>query len=147
MLVRGSAKHHIAQLKDGVRDGLRAVKVVSLLADRFFFVQCMVSQDSLTFVIDSQNAIEDGALLPGAGAFFVAAAERLQVGYSSIDVCDNLSLKSAFDYYYYYYYPSTRLVVLGVCAQRAWAHVARRRRVWRSAARRAKDIGYEWRVD
>lgn len=49
VLIRGSAKHHLAQLKDSVRDGVRAVK----------------------------NAIEDGAVLAGAGAFFVSAAELL----------------------------------------------------------------------
>lgn len=44
VLVQGSTDHSIAQMKDAVRDGMRAV----------------------------QNAVEDGALVPGAGAFEVA---------------------------------------------------------------------------
>jgi T-complex protein 1 subunit zeta len=49
ILMKGPNAHTIAQLKDAVRDGLRAVR----------------------------NTIEDGSLVPGAGAFEVAAAEHL----------------------------------------------------------------------
>lgn len=45
----GPNKHRITQTKDAVRDGLRAVK----------------------------NAIEDGFIVPGGGAFFVAANRHL----------------------------------------------------------------------
>ena len=50
ILIKGPNNHTIAQLKDAVRDGLRAVK----------------------------NAIDDGALVPGAGAFEVACAAHLR---------------------------------------------------------------------
>eukprot|EP00164_Ancoracysta_twista_P001174 GFYU01001544.1.p1 GENE.GFYU01001544.1~~GFYU01001544.1.p1 ORF type:complete len:540 (-),score=187.72 GFYU01001544.1:231-1850(-) len=49
ILVRGPNKHTIDQIKDALHDGLRAVK----------------------------NAIEDEHVIPGAGAFEVAAAEHL----------------------------------------------------------------------
>ncbi|TNY22452.1 chaperonin Cpn60/TCP-1 family [Rhodotorula diobovata] len=49
LLVKGPNAHTIAQISDAVRDGLRAVK----------------------------NALEDGALVPGAGAFEVAAHAHL----------------------------------------------------------------------
>ncbi|KAM6372618.1 LOW QUALITY PROTEIN: T-complex protein 1 subunit zeta [Pluvialis apricaria] len=48
-LIRGPNKHTLTQLKDAVRDGLRAVK----------------------------NAIEDGCVVPGAGALEVAVANAL----------------------------------------------------------------------
>lgn len=44
ILIKGPNKHTLTQVKDAVRDGLRAVK----------------------------NAIEDGCVVPGAGAFEVA---------------------------------------------------------------------------
>lgn len=50
LLLRGPNKHTIEQIKDAVRDGLRAVK----------------------------NAIEDRAVVPGAGAFEIAAAMNLR---------------------------------------------------------------------
>jgi T-complex protein 1 subunit zeta len=50
VLIKGPNDHTIAQIKDAVRDGLRAVK----------------------------NALEDGAVVPGAGAFEVAAAHHLR---------------------------------------------------------------------
>jgi T-complex protein 1 subunit zeta len=50
LLLRGPNKHTIDQIKDALRDGLRAVK----------------------------NAIEDGAIVPGAGAFELAAAMNLR---------------------------------------------------------------------
>jgi T-complex protein 1 subunit zeta len=49
VLLKGPNDHTIAQMKDAVRDGLRAVK----------------------------NVYEDGAVLPGAGAFEVALCQRL----------------------------------------------------------------------
>ncbi|XP_014479931.1 PREDICTED: T-complex protein 1 subunit zeta [Dinoponera quadriceps] len=50
ILLKGPNKHTLMQLKDAVRDGLRAVK----------------------------NAIDDRAVVPGAGAFEVAASQALQ---------------------------------------------------------------------
>lgn len=50
VLVKGPNEHTIAQLKDALRDGLRAVK----------------------------NALEDHCVVPGAGSFELAAAEDLQ---------------------------------------------------------------------
>merc|ERR1719446_1368048 len=50
LLVKGPNEHAIAQMKDAIRDGLRAV----------------------------QNAVEDEALVPGAGAFEVAAHVHLE---------------------------------------------------------------------
>ena len=50
ILIKGPNNHTIAQLKDAVRDGLRSVK----------------------------NAMDDGALVPGAGAFEVACAAHLR---------------------------------------------------------------------
>jgi len=49
LLVRGPNRHTISQIKDAIRDGLRAVK----------------------------NAIEDGKLVPGAGAFEIACHENI----------------------------------------------------------------------
>uniref|UniRef100_A0A4X2K9G7 Chaperonin containing TCP1 subunit 6B n=1 Tax=Vombatus ursinus TaxID=29139 RepID=A0A4X2K9G7_VOMUR len=49
LLIKGPNKHTITQIKDAVRDGLRAVK----------------------------NALEDGCVVPGAGAVEVAIAEAL----------------------------------------------------------------------
>uniref|UniRef100_A0A3Q1CI99 T-complex protein 1 subunit zeta n=1 Tax=Amphiprion ocellaris TaxID=80972 RepID=A0A3Q1CI99_AMPOC len=49
LLVKGPNKHTLTQIKDAVRDGLRAVK----------------------------NAIEDGSVVSGAGAFEVAVADAL----------------------------------------------------------------------
>lgn len=51
ILVKGPNDCTISQIKDAIRDGLRAVK----------------------------NAIEDGCVIPGAGAFEVAAYSRLMV--------------------------------------------------------------------
>lgn len=50
ILVKGPNDHTIAQIKDAIRDGLRAVK----------------------------NTIDDGAVVPGAGSFEIAAAEHLR---------------------------------------------------------------------
>jgi len=50
ILIKGPNKHTITQIKDAVRDGLRAVK----------------------------NAIDDGLVIPGAGAFEIAAYQALQ---------------------------------------------------------------------
>ncbi|CAK7290359.1 T-complex protein 1 subunit zeta-2 [Vulpes lagopus] len=49
LLVKGPNKHTLTQIKDAIRDGLRAIK----------------------------NAIEDGCVVPGAGAVEVAIAEAL----------------------------------------------------------------------
>nr|XP_020634127.1 T-complex protein 1 subunit zeta-like [Pogona vitticeps] len=49
LLIKGPNKHTLTQIKDAVRDGLRAVK----------------------------NAIEDGCVVPGAGALEVAIADAL----------------------------------------------------------------------
>ena len=49
ILIRGPNDYSIAQTKDAIRDGLRAVK----------------------------NAVEDESVLPGAGAFEIAAHEHL----------------------------------------------------------------------
>jgi len=49
LLVKGPNKHTLTQIKDAIRDGLRAVK----------------------------NAIDDGCVVPGAGAVEVAMAEAL----------------------------------------------------------------------
>jgi T-complex protein 1 subunit zeta len=49
LLLRGPTKHGIAQMKDGIRDGLRALF----------------------------NAIQDGCVIPGAGAFELAVSKRL----------------------------------------------------------------------
>ncbi|XP_045691619.1 T-complex protein 1 subunit zeta-2 isoform X3 [Phyllostomus hastatus] len=56
LLVKGPNKHTLTQIKDAVRDGLRAVK----------------------------NAIEDGCVVPGAGAAEVAIAEALSVHKHSV---------------------------------------------------------------
>lgn len=50
ILIQGSTDHAIAQMKDAVKDGLRAV----------------------------QNAVEDEAIIPGAGAFEIAAQVHLE---------------------------------------------------------------------
>lgn len=49
ILIKGPNKHTLTQIKDAVRDGLRAIN----------------------------NAIEDGCLIPGAGAFEIAANQEL----------------------------------------------------------------------
>ena len=49
LLIKGSSDHSIAQIRDAIRDGLRAVK----------------------------NALEDGGVLPGAGAFELACSDHL----------------------------------------------------------------------
>ena len=48
--LQGPADHTLAQIKEAIRDGLRAVK----------------------------NTLDDGAVVPGAGAFEVAAAHHLR---------------------------------------------------------------------
>lgn len=50
ILIKGPADHTLAQIKEAIRDGLRAVK----------------------------NTIEDCAVIPGAGAFEIAAAQNLR---------------------------------------------------------------------
>ncbi len=48
--MQGPADHTLAQIKEAIRDGLRAVK----------------------------NTLDDGAVVPGAGAFEVACAHHLR---------------------------------------------------------------------
>lgn len=50
ILVKGQNDHSIAQIKDAIRDGLRAVRL----------------------------AIQDGAVIPGAGAFEIAVSSHLR---------------------------------------------------------------------
>jgi T-complex protein 1 subunit zeta len=50
ILIKGPADHTLAQIKEAIRDGLRAVK----------------------------NTVDDGAVVPGAGAFEIAAAHHLR---------------------------------------------------------------------
>jgi T-complex protein 1 subunit zeta len=66
LLLRGPNKHTIDQLKDAARDGLRAVKAV----------------------------IEDGALVPGAGAFEIAAYRMLQRRKSAVTGKAKLGLEA-----------------------------------------------------
>jgi T-complex protein 1 subunit zeta len=56
ILIKGPNAHTITQIKDAVRDGLRAVK----------------------------NTIEDGGVVPGAGAFEIAASEEIMKGRSEV---------------------------------------------------------------
>lgn len=49
-MIKGPNDYTIAQTKEAIRDGLRAIK----------------------------NTIEDNAVVPGAGAFEIAAAENLE---------------------------------------------------------------------
>lgn len=85
ILVKGPNDHTIAQIKDAVRDGLRAVR----------------------------NAIEDKAVVPGAGAFELAAACRLQV-------CSNKHFRTSVYKLVY---------ALGICTER----VIRKSKVWSAA--------------
>mmetsp|Transcript_3784 Transcript_3784/g.10894 ORF Transcript_3784/g.10894 Transcript_3784/m.10894 type:complete len:533 (-) Transcript_3784:196-1794(-) len=50
ILIKGPADHTLAQIKEAIRDGLRAVK----------------------------NTLDDGAVVPGAGAFEIACAQHLR---------------------------------------------------------------------
>jgi T-complex protein 1 subunit zeta len=52
LLIKGPTKHSIAQTKDAIRDGLRAVK----------------------------NTLDDGCVIPGAGAFYVGAYKYVMEG-------------------------------------------------------------------
>lgn len=63
ILIKGPNEHTIAQLKDAVRDGMRAVL----------------------------NAIEDASLLPGAGAFEIACAKSL-TDYAHAEVTGKVKL-------------------------------------------------------
>eukprot|EP01006_Ploeotia_vitrea_P053238 TRINITY_DN67768_c4_g2_i1.p1 TRINITY_DN67768_c4_g2~~TRINITY_DN67768_c4_g2_i1.p1 ORF type:complete len:552 (+),score=75.68 TRINITY_DN67768_c4_g2_i1:58-1713(+) len=55
ILIKGPNKHTITQIKDAVRDGLRAVK----------------------------NTIEDGCVVPGGGAFEIALAHHLETKFAN----------------------------------------------------------------
>ena len=63
ILIKGPNEHTIAQLKDAVRDGMRAV----------------------------QNVCEDEAVVPGGGAWEIAAAEHL-VAYAAAEVTGKAKL-------------------------------------------------------
>lgn len=67
ILVKGPNDHTITQIKDAIRDGLRAVK----------------------------NAIEDECVVPGAGAFEVAAHCHLMV---------SLKVTPMYSYFIYSYF-------------------------------------------
>lgn len=59
LLLKGPNQQVVSQLKDAARDGIRAVKV----------------RDGVMF--SQQNALEDRKLVPGAGAFELAAYDHL----------------------------------------------------------------------
>lgn len=65
ILLKGPNKHSIAQVKDAVRDGLRAVK----------------------------NAIEDGVVIPGAGAFEIALHDHLMKYAETVEGRTKLGVK------------------------------------------------------
>lgn len=66
ILVKGQNDHSIAQIKDAIRDGLRAVKL----------------------------AIEDEALLPGAGAFEIAVSSHLREFARTVKGKERLGIES-----------------------------------------------------
>jgi len=66
LLIRGPNRHTISQIKDAVRDGLRAVK----------------------------NAIEDGKVVPGAGAFEIGCHEQIMEFSKSIRGRECLGVKA-----------------------------------------------------
>lgn len=66
ILLKGPNKHTLAQTKDAVRDGLRAIK----------------------------NVIDDGAVVPGAGAFEVAAWHELQKFKTSVKGKSRLGIQA-----------------------------------------------------
>ena len=59
LLIRGPNRHTISQIKDAIRDGLRAVK----------------------------NAIDDGRIVPGAGAFEIYAHQKISEYAKTVKVC------------------------------------------------------------
>lgn len=69
ILVKGPNKHTITMIKDAVRDGLRAVK----------------------------NAIEDGAVIPGAGAYEIAAHAALTILRESVSTRARLGVQAFAD--------------------------------------------------
>lgn len=69
ILLKGPNKHSLIQMKDAVRDGLRAVK----------------------------NALEDGHVVPGAGAFEVAVHLALRKGLSNLKGKARLGLQAYAD--------------------------------------------------
>ncbi|ELW61713.1 T-complex protein 1 subunit zeta-2 [Tupaia chinensis] len=76
LLVKGPNKHTLTQIKDAIRDGLRAIKNA---------IEDGPNKHTLTQIKDAirdglraiKNAIEDGCVVPGAGAVEVAIAEAL----------------------------------------------------------------------
>lgn len=69
ILVKGPNKHTITMIKDAVRDGLRAVK----------------------------NAIEDGCVVPGAGAYEIAAHSALTILRESVSTRARLGVQAFAD--------------------------------------------------
>merc|ERR1712226_707203 len=69
LLIRGPNRHTISQIKDAIRDGLRAVK----------------------------NAIDDGRVVPGAGAFEIAASEKINDYAKTVKGRESLGVKAFAD--------------------------------------------------
>jgi len=69
LLIRGPNRHTISQIKDAIRDGLRAVK----------------------------NAIDDGRVVPGAGAFEIAASEKINEYSKTVKGRESLGVKAFAD--------------------------------------------------
>lgn len=69
ILLKGPNKHSLVQMKDAVRDGLRAVK----------------------------NALDDGCVIPGAGAFEVAAHIALRKALETVKGKERLGLQAYAD--------------------------------------------------
>merc|ERR1711962_1428874 len=69
LLIRGPNRHTISQIKDAIRDGLRAVK----------------------------NAIDDGRVVPGAGAFEIAASEKINDYAKTVKGRESLGVKDFAD--------------------------------------------------
>jgi len=66
LLIRGPNRHTISQIKDAIRDGLRAVK----------------------------NAIDDGRVVPGAGAFEISASEKINDFAKTVKGRESLGVKA-----------------------------------------------------
>lgn len=69
LLIRGPNRHTISQIKDAIRDGLRAVK----------------------------NAIDDGRIVPGAGAFEVYAHQKINEYAKTVKGRESLGVKAFAD--------------------------------------------------
>jgi T-complex protein 1 subunit zeta len=69
ILIKGPNRHTLAQIKDAVRDGLRAIN----------------------------NAIEDGCLVPGAGAFEIRASNELRAHAMTVKGKSKLAIQAFAD--------------------------------------------------